>query len=185
MKTKKAIAAALAALGMAFLFSGAAGDRTIQAEVREALRSAGIQPLRQREDISDFTLPLLDGSRRTLSAYKGKVVFLNFWATWCPPCRQEMPSMETLYQRYRGRGLEFLAVDIQETGEEVRAFISQNGLTFPVALDLEGTVAADYGVYAIPSTFIIDRDGYVIAGVRGSRRWDTPAVYAAFDVLLK
>ncbi|MDR1618163.1 MAG: TlpA family protein disulfide reductase, partial [Treponema sp.] len=87
--------------------------KTIPAELRKALENAGIPVLKEKTPIRDFTVTLLDGRTQSLSAYRGKTVFLNFWATWCPPCREEMPSMETLYQRYRDRGLEFLAVDIQ------------------------------------------------------------------------
>ncbi|MDR1784863.1 MAG: TlpA family protein disulfide reductase [Spirochaetaceae bacterium] len=183
--TKRAAAVCAVLVAGTLLACGDDNDRAIPQAIREPLGRAGIQTLRQKEALVDFTLPFLDGAEKTLSAYKGRVVFLNFWATWCPPCREEMPSMETLYQRFREQGLEFIAVDIQESGDAVQAFITAKGLHFPVALDESGSVAARYGVSAIPTTYIIDREGFVIAGVRGARRWDTPQVYEAFEALLK
>jgi thiol-disulfide isomerase/thioredoxin len=119
-----------------------------------------------------------------LSDLKGSVVFLNFWATWCPPCREEMPSMETLYRRLGKAGLEFLAVDIGEPQKAVETFVTERGLTFPVALDGSGRVSETYGIRSIPATFIIDRDGSIIAAVVGGRKWDDPKVIAAFEALL-
>lgn len=158
--------------------------RPIPDTVRQAFSRAGIPLLKRRVPIEDFSLPLLDGGSRTLSGLKGKVVFLNFWATWCPPCREEMPSMETLYRRLGEAGLEFLAVDIQEKQKPVEAFIREGGLRFPVALDESGRVSGMYGIRSIPATFIVDRDGSIIAAVVGGRKWDGPEVIAAFEVLL-
>jgi thiol-disulfide isomerase/thioredoxin len=127
----------------------------------------------------------LNGKNVTLGALKGKVVFLNFWATWCPPCREEMPSMETLYQHFKDRGLEFLAVDIQESGDDVGAFMEKYGLNFPAALDSSGNISNRYGIRSIPTTFIIDREGLILASTVGGRNWDTPEIFAAFETLLK
>jgi thiol-disulfide isomerase/thioredoxin len=151
--------------------------------IRRAFARAGVPALREKAGSIDFTAPLLDGKQARLSDYKGKVVFLNFWATWCPPCRSEMPSMERLYQRFRGRGLEFLAVDIQETKQEVAGFMKEFNLTFPAALD-SGGISAQYGIRSIPATFIIDREGKVLFMTVGGREWDTEAMYAAFEQLL-
>jgi peroxiredoxin len=93
--------------------------------------------------------------------------------------------METLYQRYRDRGLEFLAVDIQEGGNEVTAFLKEQNLNFPAGLDSTGRIANLYGIRGIPATFIIDKEGLIIAAVVGGKKWDTPAVFAAFDLLLR
>jgi thiol-disulfide isomerase/thioredoxin len=152
--------------------------------VKQAFSLAGIPLLRSRVPIEDFSLPLLTGGNRTLSGLKGRVVFLNFWATWCPPCREEMPSMETLYRRLGEAGLEFLAVDIQEKQKPVEAFIKDGGLSFPVALDESGRVSGIYGIRSIPTTFIIDQNGLIIASVIGGRKWDSPEVIAAFEALL-
>ncbi|MDR2159684.1 MAG: TlpA family protein disulfide reductase [Treponema sp.] len=159
--------------------------KTAPAELRKAFENAGIPVLKEKMPIWDFTVTLLDGKDQRLSGYRGKVVFLNFWATWCPPCRAEMPSMETLYQRYRGRDLEFLAVDIQESRDEVADFLKEQNLSFPAGLDSTGQIASLYGIRGIPTTFIIDKEGSIIAAIVGGREWDTPAVFAAFDLLLR
>ena len=156
----------------------------VSPDAERALREANIRLLSKRADPPDFTLPLLTGENGTLSAYKGKVVILNFWATWCPPCRAEMPSMETLYQRFKDQGLEILAVDLGEKAATVRQFIRSNRYTFPVLLDESGRVGSLYGIEAVPTSYIIDRGGKIIATVAGSFQWDNPRVIAAFDALL-
>jgi peroxiredoxin len=160
-------------------------NKNISGELKSAFTAAGLPVLREKADILDFTVVLLDGKTVRLSEYRGRAVFLNFWATWCPPCREEMPSMEKLYRRFHGRGLEFLALDIQESHRAVSDFMSKNKLTFPVGLDSSGRIGGNYGIQGIPTTFIIDRDGMIIAAAVGGRRWDTEAVYAAFEALLK
>jgi thiol-disulfide isomerase/thioredoxin len=161
-----------------------AQSRDIQDKIQSAFLQANIPLLKQGIPISDFTLPLLDGGNVKLSSLKGKVVFLNFWATWCPPCRSEMPSMEALYQRYRNKGLEFLAIDIMERKEQVVSFMKNFGLTFPVALDSSGNISGMYGIRGIPTTFIVDKDGRIIIASVGGREWNTPAIFNAFDLLL-
>jgi peroxiredoxin len=153
--------------------------------VRQAFNRAGLPLLREKAPVTDFSLKLVDGRTVTLDALKGKVVFLNFWATWCPPCREEMPSMEILYRRFRDQGLELIAVDIMESSKAVSAFLSDNDLSFPAALDANGRVSNRYGIQAIPATFIIDRDGKIILYTVGGRNWNTPAIIAAFEELLK
>jgi thiol-disulfide isomerase/thioredoxin len=159
-------------------------EKPIPDTVKRAFSQARIPLLRKQVPIEDFSLPLLRGGTQTLSGLKGKVVFLNFWATWCPPCQEEMPSMERLYKRLGTAGLELLAVDIQENREDVGAFITDSSLSFPVALDESGRVSGIYGIRNIPTTFIIDRNGMIIATVVGSRNWDSPAVITAVETLL-
>jgi peroxiredoxin len=159
-------------------------DKTIAPEIKTAFSRARIPVLRARTPVIDFSASRLDGTPVRLSSLKGKVVFLNFWATWCPPCREEMPSMEALYQRFRGRDLEFLALDIQEGREAVAAFMKEHGLTFPAALDSTGRISAQYGIRGIPTTFIIDRDGGIVASAVGGRDWNTQEVAAALDALI-
>jgi peroxiredoxin len=168
----------------AFVKPAPAAAQAVPPSVVKAFADAGLPVPGNRTDTIDFTLPLLDGTNQKLSDLKGNVVFLNFWATWCPPCRQEMPSMETFYQRFKGRGLEVLAVDCQEEARDVSAFMRRNRLTFPAALDTSGEVSGDYGVSAIPTTYIIDRSGKIILKVVGSRSWDNPKIIAAFEALL-
>src|SRR4030042_420699 len=116
----------------------------------------------------DFVFPGLDGKMVSLAEYKGKVVFLNIWATWCPPCREEMPSMESLYQRLKGRDFEMLAVSIDREGEKgVEPFAAKYGLTFPVLLDPDSKTKRLYGLTGIPESFMIDKNGVVIDRIMG------------------
>src|SRR4030043_376443 len=111
----------------------------------------------------DFGLPTLRGDYVKLSDYRGKVVFLNIWATWCPPCREEMPSMESLYQRLKGREFEMLAVSLAREGEKVvQPFAAKYGLTFPVLLDPDSKTYRLYGLTGVPESFILDKSGVVI-----------------------
>jgi peroxiredoxin len=156
----------------------------VSPETAQLLRRARIQVLNQPRDLHDFTLPLLGGENVTLSSFKGNVIVLNFWATWCPPCRVEMPSMETLYQRYKDQGLVMLAVNLRENDGVVQQFIREHGYTFPVLVDRDGRTGSIYGIEAIPTTFIIDREGRIIGRIVGSIYWDTPQVFAAIEALL-
>jgi thiol-disulfide isomerase/thioredoxin len=166
-------------------FAAAADPMDLGENVRQAFGRAGLPLAREKRPAVDFSLKLVDGGTVTLSSLKGKVVFLNFWATWCPPCREEMPSMEILYQRFRNQGLELLAVDLMENSKTVSAFLTGKRLSFPAALDTSGRVSSYYGIQAIPATFIVDRDGKIILYTAGGRNWNTPAVIAAFEELLK
>ena len=111
----------------------------------------------------DFTLELLGGGPVTLSDLRGKAVVINLWASWCPPCRAEMPAIQRVYERSRGRGLEVLAVNTtyQDSERAAMAFIQELGLTFPVPLDRTGTVSRQYQLRALPSTFFVDREGII------------------------
>jgi len=132
----------------------------------------------------DFTVPTPDGKSLKLSSYRGKVVFLNFWATWCPPCKEEMPSMERLYQRFKDQGLVVLAVSIDAEGAPVvTPFVKEHKLTYPVGLDPKMELANTYGVRALPSSFVIDRDGRLAAVAVGPRVWDNVAAHALIERL--
>ena len=121
----------------------------------------------------DFTLPDLSGNPVKLSDLRGKIVFLNLWATWCPPCRAEMPSMQTLYERLRGPDFVMLAVAEDTNADDVAAFVKELGLTFPVLLDTDNKLPARFGVTGFPETFVIDREGNVIKHVIGPEEWRT------------
>jgi len=134
----------------------------------------------------DFLLPNLDGNLVHLGSLKGKVIFLNFWATWCPPCKEEMPSMESLYQRLRGRPFEMLAVSIDEEGKgAVQPFMEKYSLTFPALLDREKKIAAVYGITGIPETFIIRKQGVIDLKIIGPQNWTEKKWRDYFDRLLE
>jgi peroxiredoxin len=131
-----------------------------------------------------FTLRGLEGGTYRLSDFRGRIVFLNVWATWCPPCREEMPSMERLYRRLQGTDFVMLAVSVDDGVERVRQFVAQANLTFPILLDPQGSVPPRYGVTGFPETFVIDREGNVIHHTVGPENWDSEAVYHYFTRLL-
>ncbi len=133
----------------------------------------------------DFTVPGLDARPLSLSDFKGKVRILNFWATWCPPCKEEMPSMERLYRRYRDRGFTIIGISIDKNVPAVGPFVRRLGLTFPIGLDPKSAVANDYTVRALPSSFLIDRESKIVAIALGSRDWDTKAARLVTEALLK
>jgi thiol-disulfide isomerase/thioredoxin len=106
-------------------------------------------------------LPLVGGGEIDLGAYRGRVVLLNFWATWCEPCKAEMPVFERAQQQHRDRGLVVLGVDFQERDEEIAAFLSQLGVTFPSMVDRTGDVTRQWRATGLPTTFLIDRQGII------------------------
>ena len=134
----------------------------------------------------DFTLTDMQGQQVTLSALKGKVVILNFWATWCPPCRQEMPSMEELYRTYKEQGLVILAVNVEENGAPlVKRFLERTPYSFPILLDGSAVVQNNYMVYRLPETFIIDRNGNVVEKVTGAVDWTSGPFFKLVKSLVK
>ena len=109
----------------------------------------------------DFKLKTLDGKEISLSDYRGKVVLINFWATWCPPCREEMPLFKRVYERYKDKGFEILAVSTDSSAGPVRKFVKEYKLRFPVLID-NGNVSNLYGVQGLPTSFLINREGKVV-----------------------
>ncbi|HEV7734129.1 MAG TPA: TlpA disulfide reductase family protein [Candidatus Binatia bacterium] len=134
---------------------------------------------------ADFAVPDLQGQATRLSAYRGKVVLVNLWTTWCPPCREEMPSMEKLYLRLRDRGFVLLAVSQDEGGQAVvKPFVEQLGLTFPVLVDPEHQVGDRYEVWGYPESFLVDREGRIVERIIGPRDWLAPSQVEAIEKLL-
>jgi peroxiredoxin len=146
----------------------------------------GVDVKSQRTAIApDFGLSNLAGDYVKLSDYRGKVIFLNIWATWCPPCREEMPSMEALYRKLKGRNFEMLAVSVDRDGEKVvRAFAKKYGLTFPVLLDPDNKTYRLYGLTGVPETFIVDKSGAFIHKIIGPQNWMNNEWLAYFDRII-
>jgi cytochrome c biogenesis protein CcmG/thiol:disulfide interchange protein DsbE len=119
-------------------------------------------PLPRRGFIApDFSLETLDGQTIALSDLRGQVLLITFWASWCPPCREEMPAIQQVYERYRDQDFVVLAVNLQEQDAQVTAFTDRLELTFPVLIDRDGSVFDRYRVMALPSTFFVDRAGVI------------------------
>lgn len=143
----------------------------------------------------EFTVTDLDGRQVSLSQLRGEVVFLNIWATWCPPCREEMPSMQRLYEKLGPEGLRMVAVSIDartgsrdpggRIGGDVRGFVEEHRLTFDVWLDPEGEIQRVYRTLGVPESVIIARDGSIVKKVIGSTDWDTEENIALIRQLLR
>jgi peroxiredoxin len=124
------------------------------------------------------------GNTVSLSHYRGKVVFLNFWATWCPPCIVEMPPMEKLHRRFKDKNFAMVAINSRETDAQVKSFLDKYKLSFTALLDSNGEVGDWLGVNSLPTTFVLDKEGRIIGSALGPREWDSPASIALFDYLI-
>jgi len=134
----------------------------------------------------NFSLPNLDGQSVSLNDYKGKVVIVNIWATWCPPCVAEAPSLERLYNKFKDDDFELLAVSIDEDGAmAIEPFIKKHNLTFPVLVDPEGSILDLYGSTGVPESFIVRKDGIIDDKVIGAIDWTSPKVIEYFQDLIK
>ena len=160
------------------------------ADMAAAFTAAGVRLLSQTIAARDFTLPLISAPEGileetvTLSELKGNVVFLKFWASWCGPCRAGMPSMESLYNRFKDREFEMLAVNLMEREAAILTFLEASNLSFPIPHDSAGSVGTSFGVQALPTTFLINKEGRIIARFVGSLDWDSPQFHAALEMLL-
>ncbi len=123
---------------------------------------AAADPLPRKGYVApDLRLQTLNGEMVSLSDLRGQVVILNFWATWCPACRTEMPALDQVYRAYHDQGLEVVAVNVQEDPAGTEAFVQELGLDLPVLVDLDGTVSTRYRVTSLPTTYVIDRAGVI------------------------
>jgi thiol-disulfide isomerase/thioredoxin len=169
--------------------SGSAGPSAAPAAqarpVADILRSLRITPLQGRAAVPDIDLAPLKGAAQKLSGYAGKALILNFWATWCPPCRAEMPSMQRLRDALLKEGVPFeiLAVDVQEDAKTVRDFISGNRYSFPVFLDEAGALSSRFVGQGIPTSYVIDKKGKAVGFVVGSIEWDGDSALELFRLL--
>ncbi len=148
-----------------FIFSGLA-------QAQAPLANLLLVPEPERHAAPAFTIENLRGGDVTLADYKGKLVLLNFWATWCAPCLKEMPSMEKLWQKYKEQGLVVVAVSVDEGYKKrIQTFLKLYDLSFPVLLDPESEVSDLYKVSGIPASFLIDRNGKIISRLVGEADW--------------
>lgn len=134
------------------------------------------------KEAPDFSLTDLTGKSWKLSDLRGKVVFVNFWATWCEPCREEMPSMEALHRSMSDKPFQMLTILSSDSAANAEMMVKISGTTFPVLPDTEGTVSSDYGLTGVPETYIIDPQGILREKFLGPRPWDSQG---ALDMLKK
>lgn len=140
----------------------------------------------ERLPAPDFSLERLsDAKQSSLSDYRGKVVVLNFWATWCAPCQEEMPVMQQLWERYRLHGFEIIAVAADRRGRKsVAPFIEAHGFEYPALLDSDGAVRNRYEVVGLPMSYLIGRDGKISGRIIGIIDWNSPEAYQTIEQLL-
>ena len=145
-----------------------------------------LSPLKAPIAAPNFTLEDMDEESYSFEDYRGKVVVLNFWATWCPPCRREMPSLERLYQKYKGDDFTVLAINQMETGDHVFAYTGQLDVdpTFTILFDQHSLVSHVYGVKGLPTTYLIDKKGQIRFRAIGGREFDHPEVEAQVKLLI-
>lgn len=144
-----------------------------------------LQPMKDNAPTPDFSLMTPEGKKLSLKDFRGKVVLLNFWASWCVPCREEMPAMEKLYQEYKDKNFVVLAVNVKDRRPEALNFVKELKLTYPVAFDPEGQVAALYGAWGLPTTYLIGPKGEGLARGWGPAEWYSPAARRMFKELLE
>ena len=159
-------------------------ENTDSPEIDRLLRDMGVTKVPHLAPPVDFNLLDINGNKIVLSGLKGKIVFLNFWATWCSPCREEMPSMQKLYARFKDKDFAMVAVSLNEPASAVKKFFKDYNLTFTALLDSDGELMSPYGIRGIPNTFIIDRDGTIIGKAFGPRKWDDQKAIALFEHLI-
>lgn len=136
----------------------------------EDIPGAKLSALREGAEAPEFELTTLDGETVKLSDYRGKKVILNFWATWCPPCKAEMPHMQNFYEENKDKGVEILAVNLTNMDkgvEEVETFVKEYGLTFTIPLDEEGVAGTTYQAFTIPTSYILDENGVITKKIVG------------------
>jgi thiol-disulfide isomerase/thioredoxin len=144
-------------------------DQTEEADT-ENIPGAKLSDLREGGEAPDFELTTLDGKTIKLSDYRGKKVILNFWATWCPPCKAEMPHMQNFYEENKDKGVEILAVNLTNMDkgiDDIQTFVKDYSLTFPIPLDEEGVAGTTYQAFTIPTSYILDEKGIITKKIVG------------------
>jgi peroxiredoxin len=177
----------VAATGAAFSllyngYVGAAGSQ--QQELDRLFGNIGILKIPHVTRPIEIQLKDAYGNWIRLSDYRGKVVFLNFWATWCAACVVEMPAMEKLHRRLKDKDFVMVAINMQESDAQVKAFFEKLKLSFTALLDSDGEVATGFAVNALPTTFVLDKEGRIVGAAIGPREWDSRASIALFEYLI-
>ncbi len=165
---------------IAILVSQAPGQSAENGLLR-ALDLGGYAPRQRPPDFRAFTP---DGQALSLAGLRRRVVLLTFWATWCLPCREEMPAFEQLHREFGAEGLTVLGVNVREEGPAIRRYAQELVLTFPLVLDPEGKTQMSYGVVGLPTSFLIGRDGHAVARAIGPREWGSAPARALIRALL-
>ena len=151
----------------------------------EYFEKMGVAFPKKKKQAPSFKLKNLVGDTVDLKSFQGKTVLLNFWATWCLPCKEELPSMQKLYEQLGARGLEVVAISIdRDNSDRVKKYIDQYDLTFPILLDPKQEVRKSYFIMGLPTSYLIGADGYLRGFISGAREWDNPSSIKMFSTLV-
>lgn len=189
MKTRKIFSriiqmSVMTVLALPFISPGGTYTSFVSA-AEDFFQALGATQFEDRLDHVDFSLPSVSGAEVKLSDFEGKVVFLNFWATWCPYCRTERSALQSLYDKYKDKEFVVLSVSIDRSGiDTVKKFVEAHELTFPNLHDQTSKVALEYGIRGVPVTLFIDKKGKVGGGVIGPRAWNSEEAYGLIEQLL-
>ena len=143
----------------------------------------GLTKLPEASQAPEFVLNDLDGNQYRLSDYRGKVVIINFWATWCPPCRAEMPSMQRAWELLEDKGIIMFGIDVGEDEDTIFQFTANYPVEFPLLMDNDSSVINQWPVRGLPTTFVVDPQGRIIYRAIGGREWDDPELLALVGAL--
>ncbi len=177
MIRRTAIRALILLMGAAALLSKeAVPDAVAQAN---ASQRQLLHPVPGRPFAPHFQLPNLEGEMRRLADFRGKIVIVNFWATWCPPCRFEIPSMQRVWNQLKDKGVMMLAVHVGGDDDKIWTFATDFNVEFPILIDKTSSVSRAWGTIGLPTTFIVDPEGRMALRAIGGREWDDPALMEA------
>jgi thiol-disulfide isomerase/thioredoxin len=165
-----------------YLFDAEALAKDDSRDLDQLFGDMGVNRISQALPV-EITLMDLNGRPVSLSEFRGKIVFLNFWTTWCFDCRIEMPVMEKLHQKFKNNDFAMVTINLQEPVSQVKQFFKDYGLTFSALLDSDGEVGAHFRITAIPTTFILNKQGIIIGKAFGPRKWDDKKAFALFEHL--
>lgn len=177
-------ASTLTAILLVISLAGPVAAADDAAEIDALFKKLGIVKIKKTQPVYGQVKDLNDKIVE-LSSFKGKIYFLTFWTTWCPTCKIEMPALQRLYEKFPGEDFSILAVNIQESAEKVAKYFKTAGLTYTPLLDGRAKLARSFAAFAVPTTFILNRDGLPIGKVFGSREWDGEDGVRLIELLLE
>ena len=155
----------------------------LKAWYTEDLKKLGFTVFSEPKDLEDFSVKAPDGSSTSLRAQRGKIVLLNFWATWCPPCQAEMPAIEALWTKTKDKAFTVMGISVGEAPGTVKEYIAQKGYSYPIFVDPSGAIGTLFGARSIPTTYLVDKSGKAIAGKVGGASYDSADALALFAKL--
>lgn len=173
---------ALGSAGLGFLQMDLLAE-TENRELERLFKEMGVLQIPPAAQPVEIELKDQNGRLTRLSEFRGKIVFINFWTTWCLACVIEMPSMEKLHQKFKDKDFAMVGINLQESEETVLEFYKEHKLTFTTLLDSTGEVGTEFRIRGIPTTFILDKNGIIIGRVMGPREWDSRDSFALFEYL--